>query len=587
MANEKETPKSSSLADRRQKWAQLTAKYLRNLIEELSRIKAATQTGDYATVQADAHRIKGTSGTYRLDSLSEIAARIEHLADSQNTEAILSAIDEMICLIEKEVVRLELEAPVWPMGQKEIKMSDYIPHILAVDDDQYLLDIIEHHVSEWGYAYNGVVNSAEMWEELKKFTPSVILLDVKLCDEDGTVVLSELKEQFSYIPVIMITANATVDIAVSSIKNGAYDFVCKPLDFERLRIEIDKATERNRLSLQVKAFQSTALHTDFHGIIGRSEPMRQVYRLIETVAPIDVAVLILGETGTGKELVARAIHQCSKYSSGPFVAVNAPAIPHELIEGALFGHEKGAFTGAHQQHIGFCEQADGGTLFLDEICEMDYNVQAKLLRFLQDHNIQKVGAKSGQTVDVRVIAATNCEPNLQMQNNKLREDFYYRLSQITIDLVPLRQRAGDIALLAQYFLDLAAAKYARDMSSFSPGAMKLLEAYDWPGNIRQLEYLINQIVITNNSTELTEDMLSAKITEQPDIEPFSNNIQMDKPPDKTIPSIQEMEEQLILKALELTSGSVPDAAKHLGISEVTLYRKIKKFGLTRTFVKPT
>ncbi|MHC4483118.1 MAG: sigma-54-dependent transcriptional regulator, partial [Planctomycetota bacterium] len=368
-------------------------------------------------------------------------------------------------------------------------MVDIIPLVLTVDDDPHLLAVIEHHVEEWGYAHRGVKSPAEMWQELERVIPSVILLDIALGDADGTVLVPQLKQHLPNVPVIMITAHATVEMAVKSLKSGAYDFICKPLDFDRLHIEIDKAVKHNRLSLQVRAFQSATRRTDFHGMIGRSEPMRKVYRLIETVAPTDAAVLILGETGTGKELAARAIHECSKRCNGPFVVVNAPAIPSELIESALFGHEKGAFTGAHQQHIGFCEQADGGTLVLDEICEMDYEVQAKLLRFLQDHVVQRVGAKSAQAVDVRVIAATNRDPKVQIQNNRLREDFYYRLSVVSIDLAPLRQRPGDIALLVGYFLDLAAAKYAEDMSSISSEAMKLLEAYDWPGNVRQLEHL--------------------------------------------------------------------------------------------------
>ncbi|MHC4394183.1 MAG: sigma-54-dependent transcriptional regulator [Planctomycetota bacterium] len=464
-------------------------------------------------------------------------------------------------------------------------MADPIPVILTVDDDPHLLNIIEHHVLKWGCTHCQATGSAEMWKQLEKVIPSIILLDVQLSDGDGTALVPRLKQRFPFVPVIMITANATIETAVKSLKSGAYDFICKPLDFDRLHIEIDKAIKHHRLSLQVKAFRHAALRTDFHGMIGRSEPMRKAYRLIETVAPTDASVLLLGQTGTGKELAASAIHECSKRSVGPFVAVNAPAIPRELIESALFGHEKGAFTGAHQQHIGFCEQANGGTLFLDEICEMDYNVQAKLLRFLQDHEVQRVGAKSTKTVDVRVIAATNREPGQQIRKNKLREDFYYRLSVVSIDLVPLRQRPGDIALLARYFLDLAAAKYAKNMSSISPEAAELLEAYDWPGNIRQLEHLIDQIVITNNSTELTAQMLPTEVTRKISHGAPLAGAETDEKPEKIIPSIREMEYRLILQALELTSDSIPKAARHLGVSEATLYRKIKKFGISRTFVK--
>jgi len=304
-------------------------------------------------------------------------------------------------------------------------MADLVPHILTVDDDPHLVAIIEHHVLEWGYTHCGVNGSAEMWKELDKRNPSIILLDIALGDADGITLVSQLKQRYPSIPVIMITVHASIETAVKSVKAGAFDFICKPLDFERLRIEIGKAVAHYRLSLQVKAFRSAALNTDFHGMVGRSEPMRNVYRLIETVAPTDATVLLLGETGTGKELAARAIHECSRRCNSTFVPVNAPAIPRELIESALFGHEKGAFTGAYQQHIGFCEQADGGTLFLDEFCEMDYDVQAKLLRFLEDHVVQRVGAKSARKVSVRVVAATNRDPTVQIKNDKLREDFYY------------------------------------------------------------------------------------------------------------------------------------------------------------------
>ncbi len=464
-------------------------------------------------------------------------------------------------------------------------MADFVPIILTVDDDPHLLALIEHHIHEWGYIHRGAGSSSEMWEGLKQTIPTVILLDIALGDADGIDLVSQLKQRFPSVPIIMITANATIEAAVKSLKNGAYDFLCKPLNFDRLHIEIDKAIQQNRLVLKVKAFECANRRTDFHGMIGRSEPMRKVYRLIETVGPTDAAVLILGETGTGKELTARAIHECSKRLNGPFVAVNAPAIPHELIESALFGHEKGAFTGAHEKHIGFCEQADGGTLFLDEICEMDYNVQAKLLRFLQDHVVQRIGAKSSHAVDVRVIAATNRNPSVQIQNKKLREDFYYRLSMISIYLAPLSKRTGDIALLTRYFLDLAVAKYSKNMSSISVEAMRLIEAYEWPGNIRQLENLIGQIVITNNESEITPEMLPSEIIKGAHRLSASSNSQSGTEPHKTIPSIEEMERCLILEALELTSGSVPNAAKQLGLSEATLYRKIKKFGITRTFAK--
>jgi two-component system repressor protein LuxO len=455
--------------------------------------------------------------------------------------------------------------------------------VLSVDDDPHLLRLIGHHVSEWGYAHTGAANAAQMWERLDGTSPAVILLDIVLEDADGVDLAGALRRRLPSVPVIMITAHGTIEAAVKSLKNGAYDFLCKPLDFERLRIEIDKAVERNHLVLQVKAFEDAARRSDFHGMVGRSEEMRNVYRLIETVAPTDAAVLILGETGTGKELTARAIHECSARRDGPFLAVNAPAIPHELIESALFGHEKGAFTGAHEKHIGYCEQADGGTLFLDEICEMDYSVQAKLLRFLQDHVVQPVGARTGRTVDVRVVAATNRDPKTQIEERRLREDFYYRLSVITLRLAPLRRRTGDIALLARYFLGLAAGRYGRTISSISPEAMSLLENYSWPGNVRQLEHIISQIVIVNAGDEFNTQMLPAEIRQAERSAETTTAAERAATAPQPVPTIVEMERQLILEALRLTSGSVPDAARQLGLSPATLYRKVKKFGISRTW----
>lgn len=465
-------------------------------------------------------------------------------------------------------------------------MSDFAPLILTVDDDPHLLALVKHHVTEWGYRHSGAGSSAEMWATLEAATPAVILLDVALGDADGIDLVSELKDRLASVPIIMITAHATIEAAVRSVKNGAFDFLCKPLDFDRLHIEMDKAIAQNRLALQVQALQTATQHTDFHGMVGRSEAMRKVYRLIETVGPTDAPVLILGETGTGKELAAQAIHACSLRWDGPFVAVNAPAIPHELIESALFGHEKGAFTGAHEKHIGYCEQADGGTLFLDEICEMDYDVQAKLLRFLQDHVVQPVGAKTGRTVDVRVVAATNREPHVQIQNQKLREDFYYRLGVISISLSPLRERAGDIAPLTHYFLELAAARYGRSVLSVSAEAMRLLQSYDWPGNIRQLENKISQMVIMNKKGEIVPDMLPPEVREASIRANEAVGPQAREASPGAVSSMAEMERHLIRNALELTSGSVPDAAKQLGISTATLYRKIKKYGIARTFAPP-
>jgi DNA-binding NtrC family response regulator len=460
-------------------------------------------------------------------------------------------------------------------------MSELRPLVVVADDDPHLRDLIEHHVTEWGYRCAGTADAEALQALIAQEVPAVILLDIGLGDTDGITLVEPLTRQLPAVPIIMITANATVQAAVDSLKQGAYDFLCKPLDFDRLHIEIDKAIRHHRLTRQVAAIQQAAHRSDFHGMVGRSEAMRRTYRLIETVGPTDASVLILGETGTGKELCARAIHECSERSGGPFVAVNAPAIPHELIESALFGHEKGAFTGAHQRHVGHCEQADGGTLFLDEIAEMDYNVQAKLLRFLQDHVVQPVGMKHGRTVDVRVVAATNRDPQIMIDDHKLREDFFYRLSVVTVPLAPLREREGDIPLLVRHFLSLAATRYNRSMKTVAPEARLRLERYAWPGNVRQMENLISQLVITQEGDVLTAEMLPDYLTADE-----SAIVSPEPASGRKIPSMAEMEHHLIVAALETTRGVVPQAAELLELSPATLYRKIKKYGLSRTYAAP-
>lgn len=458
-------------------------------------------------------------------------------------------------------------------------MADYTPLVLTIDDDPAFLDVIEGHVLEWGYAHQGVQTVEDLWFQVERAIPNVILLDLRLEDADGTKLVRPLLERFPNIPIIVITAYGTMDSAILCMKDGAYDFLSKPIDPDRLRIELGKAVERNRLTLRVKDLESAHNRLEFSGMIGGSAQMREVYRLIECVAPTDVAVLILGETGTGKELVARALHDIGKRSGGPFVAINAAAIPHELIESVLFGHKKGAFTGAHQNHVGYCEQADHGTLFLDEIVEMEYGAQAKMLRFLQNHVVQRVGEASSRKVDVRIIAATNRNPKVEIQSKKLREDLYCRLNVVTIALPPLRERHGDISLLAHHFLDRLTAKYDREMTSVSPEAMEVLNGYDWPGNIRELEGLIEQVVVTNQGAKLSVAMLPSELRSARVHRRISNLAIPDSGSSDTLPSMEEAERRLILEALNRTSGSVAEAARQLEISEATIYRKIKKYGL--------
>ncbi|MEM7586656.1 MAG: sigma-54 dependent transcriptional regulator, partial [Acidobacteriota bacterium] len=428
--------------------------------------------------------------------------------------------------------------------------------------------------------------------------------DVMLGDADGSQLVAELRSRLSDVPVIMITRSASVEAAVRCMKHGAADYITKPLDFGRLEQAIRTALEVAAVNRRSRG-ELAPRQAPFHGLVGDSPAMRRLFHLIETVAPADVSALILGETGTGKELVARAIHQLSQRRDEPFVPVNAAAIPHDLIESELFGHERGAFTGASQAHVGFCEQADGGTLFLDEIGEMGFDVQVKLLRFLQDHQVQRVGSRKTRRVDVRVLAATNIDPRRQIAQRKLREDLYYRLRVVSLSLPPLRERGGDVTRLAEHFMQRAAVRHQRQLTRLTPAAAKSLSAYPWPGNVRELENVIEEAVVLHQGVELTPEMLPAEVRQ---IEPESHGMLFQDPVVTGGPasagssasagvaastpqlgpggehearlSRRELEERhAVADALARHHGEIEDAARELGISRATIYRRIKKYGL--------
>ena len=473
------------------------------------------------------------------------------------------------------------------MVQRGAGMPTEKPLVWVVDDDEALRDLIAFQLDAWGWSARGLGSAAELAAASAAGpAPNAVLLDLQLDEADAAELVPQIKARLPEVPVLIVTAHGTIDAAVRCLKAGALDFLTKPIDFDRLRIELGKALELNRLSLRVRDLEAPARPggDGFCGLVGVSEAMRKVYRLLEAVGPTDATVLVLGETGCGKELVSRAVHTLSRRSGGPFVAVNAAAIPHELIESALFGHEKGAFTGAHQAQQGFCEQADGGTLFLDEIAEMDYKVQAKLLRFLQDRVVQRVGARTGRPVDVRVVAATNRDPKTQIAERKLREDLYYRLNVVTVNLPPLRERRGDVALLARHFLDKASRRHGRSFLRIAPDALRLLEAHPWPGNVRELEHCIEQAAVLNAGPELTAAMLPASVLEGAGPVAAALTTAAASPggePARSPGSIEDMERRMIADALAAHGGSVPAASKALGISEATIYRKIKKFGFPR------
>jgi DNA-binding NtrC family response regulator len=464
-------------------------------------------------------------------------------------------------------------------------MPNSLPLVLIADDDAHVLRALEHHIGGWGCRVACAARKADLYELLSRALPALLLLDRRFGEYDGIELLQELKQTYPDLTVVLLTAHGSIDSAVTAIKLGAYDYLTKPPDLMRLQVVVHHVLEKHRLSQRIRRLEEQLNRREDDGALlwGESPAMRQVQELIASVAPTDATVLILGENGTGKELVARRVHTLSPRRAGPFVPVNMAALPRELIESTLFGHEKGAFTGADQAQIGCCESADGGTLFLDEIGEMDVALQAKILRFLQERSVMPVGSSRARAVNVRVLAATNRDLQEQMRRGQFREDLYYRLNVVPIVVPPLRGRREDIDLLAARFLERSAARHRKPVTGFSRAAMAVLTQYAWPGNVRQLENLVERLVIFCPGGEIGADLIPAEFRndadEPPVPAPTAPAPVPSAPPAADIRPIDEMERQAIVDALAKCNGNVREAAKLLGLGQATVYRKIKRYGL--------
>jgi two-component system repressor protein LuxO len=393
------------------------------------------------------------------------------------------------------------------------------------------------------------------------------------------------------VPVVLVTAHSSTELAVAAIREGAFDFLVKPLEEARFVTTVLKAVAHHELEERVRKLEAGDANPSFRGIVGQSAKMRTIFEIIRNVSPTEATVMIQGESGTGKELVARAIHDLSGRSKGPFVALNMAAVPHELVESTLFGHERGAFTGADRQRIGACEEADGGTLFLDEIGEMPIDLQGKLLRFLQERVYRRVGGSRDIQSHVRVLSATNRDPLDEVREGRMRDDLYYRLHVVPIDLPPLRERVGDISLLATTALTESSQRYEKNFRSIDPAVIQRLEGYDWPGNVRQLFHLIERCVVLNQGPLLKLEMLPSDLQDVPSnergleqpIHPSPVSASLDSteaaPPDAetVVLPLAELEKRAIEHALRVCEGSATEAARLLGISAATIYRKVKSF----------
>ncbi len=430
--------------------------------------------------------------------------------------------------------------------------------ILVIDDEVSFLEFLLSILNEEGYNAFWATSAEEGIRSLKENNPDLVLLDVRLPDVDGITLLKHIKE-IKNVPVIMISAYGTIDIAVEAIKNGAQDFIEKPFVWKRAKIAIENALRMKNMEREISGLKNFI--ETIHPFIGESEKIKKVKELIDIVADKDISVLITGETGTGKELVARLLHIKSKRKSFPFQMINCATIPEPLFEAEIFGYEKGAFTGADKRKIGKAKLADGGTLFLNEISELSKEAQAKLLRFLEYMEYEPIGSIKTEKVDLRIITATNKDPEKLLESGILREDFFYRINGIRIHLPPLRERKEDIPLLCEYFIKSFSESNNLMVKKINNRVMEILLSYEWPGNVRELKSVLEKAVLLSESEEIEEEKLK-------DI------IKMGKKKDLK-KAREEFERIYILETLIKNGWRIEKTAKELGISRSQLFRKMR------------
>ena len=446
--------------------------------------------------------------------------------------------------------------------------------ILIIDDDLNICESIKMILEYENYSVDIAHNAVEGLNKIKQNSYKAILLDIKMPEMDGLEAITKIKELDDTISVIMISAHASLGNAIEATKKGAYDFIEKPIDRDKLLITVRNAVQQSDLLQKNKQLKEK--FESKYEIIGQSEAIKNILETIKKVAPTNSRVLITGENGTGKELIARAIFRLSNRSNKPFIEVNCAAIPNELIESELFGHEKGAFTGATSLRIGKFEQANGGTLFLDEIGDMSLNAQAKVLRSIEEGAIERVGGKNKIPVDVRIIAATNKNLMKEIANGQFREDLFHRLSVIVINVPPLRERREDIPLLIEYFTKKVCEENKFPEKKFSEDALEYLKYLDWKGNVRELRNFVERIIIMNSknvySLEDVKQQLFPYLKSETEI-------------DFTIDSFQDFKDQMekifILKKLKQYNWNISKTAEAIGIQKILLYNKLKKYGIEK------
>ena len=455
-------------------------------------------------------------------------------------------------------------------------MGDERLNVLLVEDTASLAALYQAYLQDEPLSLTVVNNGQAAIEHIQQHAPDILLLDLILPDMPGMDILQWLHREKLNITTIVITAHGSVDVAVEAMRFGAHDFINKPIEIERLKVTLHNTMKFRQLNQLLDSYRHDIEGTPFQGFIGASLPMQKVYRLIENAAPSSATVFITGESGTGKEVCAEALHQRSGRQDGPFIALNCAAIPKDLMESELFGHIKGAFTGALQDRDGAVIRANGGTLFMDEICEMDLELQSKLLRFLQSGQIQPVGSSEQIQVDVRIICATNRDPLVEVEQGRFREDLYYRLHVIPINLPPLRERGGDVLSIATALVRQAAREEGKSFVGLSEATKDRLQGYHWPGNVRQLQNVIRNAVVLHQGEWIELDMLPAPL-DRPMAQAMSGEwLAQDTLPAPIVP-LAVLERKAIERAISHCQGNVSRAAALLEVSPSTIYRKLQSW----------
>ena len=447
--------------------------------------------------------------------------------------------------------------------------------ILVVDDDATACAVLAEVLIKAGYTVEMAGGGAEAIEKGQQLPVDLVLTDIQMANMDGMAVLKRFREFSPDTPIILLTAFGTIESAIKAIKSGAYDYISKPFKKDEVLLTIHRALDQRRLLNENMRYRQEFLDRyQFSNIIGSSQAMIEVYKLVARVASGRSTVLLQGESGTGKELIARAIHYNGPRVNAPFVAVNCAALTESLLESELFGHEKGAFTGAVTVKRGFFEEADGGTILLDEVGDMSQALQAKLLRVLQEQEIRRVGGNQSIPVDVRVLTSTHRDLWSMVKQKQFREDLYYRLNVVTITLPPLRERREDIPMLAYHFMQTCAAANQKRVIGISPEAMLVLQQANWPGNVRELAHTIESAVVVTSHEILLPDDLPVTLRKSVPAAPASEFLDL--------VTLHELEKRYLIRVLDETHGNKTEAARLLGIDRRTLYRMAERFGLDLT-----